>query len=521
MQDSDPAAQTDENPAVQDGTNAEPSEPTPDENRLIAERRRKLDTLRARGPAFPNDFRRDAEAGDLQACYGAHTDEALKEAGIEVSVAGRMMAKRVMGKASFAGLRDGSGDIQIFLQRNAVGEAVYEDFRHWDVGDWLGATGTLFRTRTGELTVAVTQLRLLSKNLRPLPEKFHGLADQELRYRQRYVDLIMSPESRTRFRIRSQVIAYIREYFLRAGFLEVETPMMHPIAGGATARPFVTHHNALDMDLYLRIAPELYLKRLIAGGFDRVFEINRSFRNEGLSTRHNPEFTMLEFYEAFVAYPELMDRTEVLLRGLCREVLGEERIEYQGESIDFSGTFARMSVAEGILQHNPEIRPDDLDDVERLKGHCQRLDIAVAPHYGRGKLWLEIFEKTVEHHLRQPTFITDYPIEVSPLARRNDADPFLADRFEFFVGGREIANGFSELNDPEDQAERFKAQASAKSAGDEEAMHYDGDYIRALEYGMPPTAGEGIGIDRLVMLLTDCASIRDVLLFPHMRPEFG
>lgn len=490
-----------------------------DENRLIAERRRKLDALRTRGVAFPNDFRRNTEAATLHSRYADWSDAALREEAVEVAVAGRMLAKRIMGKASFAKIRDASGDLQWFLQRDALGEEVYADFRNWDLGDWLGAKGSLFRTRTGELTLAVTELRLLSKNLRPLPEKFHGLADQEMRYRQRYVDLITSEETRQRFRVRSRIIECIRAYFLRAGFLEVETPMMHPIAGGATARPFITHHNALDRDLYLRIAPELYLKRLLTGGLDRVFEINRSFRNEGLSTRHNPEFTMLEYYEAFVAYPELMDRTEELLRTLSLEVSNALVMNYQGETIDFAPAFRRMSVAEAILAYNPDLQANDLEEIDRLRAHCQRLGIPVQPDAGRGKLWLEIFEKTAEQQLRQPTFITGYPIEVSPLARRNDQDPFLADRFEFFVGGREIANGFSELNDPEDQAERFRAQVRAKEAGDEEAMHFDADYIRALEYGMPPAAGEGIGIDRLVMLFTNSPSIRDVLLFPQMGLE--
>ncbi len=492
---------------------------TVDENKLIAQRREKLQALRAEGPAFPNDFRRDSLAADLHAQHDDAEPETLQAAGIEVVVAGRMLAKRVMGKASFASLRDLSGDIQLFVQRDALPDGVYAAFRQWDLGDVLGARGTLFRTRTGELSIQVSELRLLTKSLRPLPEKFHGLADQETRYRQRYVDLITSTETRDLFRTRTRIIQYIREYFTTAGFLEVETPMMQAIPGGATARPFITHHNALDMDLYLRIAPELYLKRLVVGGFEKVFEINRNFRNEGLSTRHNPEFTMLEFYEAFVTHHELMDRTEELMRGLCRDVLGTTEIEYQGETHDFGSPFARMSVREAIRAFNDDISEADLEDVDAMRGHCARLEIPVKPGYGRGKLWLEVFEKTVETRLRHPTFITGYPTEVSPLARRSDADPFVTDRFEFFVGGREIANGFSELNDPEDQAERFRAQVEDKEAGDLEAMHYDADYIRALEYGLPPTAGEGIGIDRLVMLLTDSPSIRDVLLFPHLRPE--
>ncbi len=492
---------------------------TVDENKLIAQRREKLQALRAEGPAFPNDFRRDSLAADLHAQHDDAEPEALQAAGIEVVVAGRMLAKRVMGKASFASLRDLSGDIQLFVQRDSLPDGVYAAFKQWDLGDVLGARGTLFRTRTGELTIQVTELRLLTKSLRPLPEKFHGLSDQETRYRQRYVDLITSTETRDLFRTRTRIIQYIRDYFTTAGFLEVETPMMQAIPGGATARPFITHHNALDMDLYLRIAPELYLKRLVVGGFEKVFEINRNFRNEGLSTRHNPEFTMLEFYEAFVTHHELMDRTEELIRGLCRDVLGTTEIEYQGETYDFGAPFARMSVREAIRAFNDDISEADLDDEEAMRGHCARLEIPVKPGYGRGKLWIEVFEKTVETRLRHPTFITGYPTEVSPLARRSDADPFVTDRFEFFVGGREIANGFSELNDPEDQAERFRAQVEDKEAGDLEAMHYDADYVRALEYGLPPTAGEGIGIDRLVMLLTDSPSIRDVLLFPHLRPE--
>jgi len=490
-----------------------------DENRLIAQRREKLSALREQAPAFPNDFRRDSLAGDLHARHDAAEPEALEASGVEVAVAGRMLGKRVMGKASFATLRDMSGDIQLFVQRDSLPEGVYAAFKQWDLGDVLGARGTLFKTRTGELSVKVTELRLLTKSLRPPPEKFHGLSDLETRYRQRYADLITSLETRELFRKRTRIIEYIREYFTSAGFLEVETPMMQAIPGGATARPFVTHHNALGMDLYLRIAPELFLKRLVVGGFEKVFEINRNFRNEGLSTRHNPEFTMLEFYEAFVTHHELMDRTEDLVRGLCREILGTTVIEYQGERHDVGPPFARMTVREAILAFNPGIADADLDDAERMRAHCGSLGIPLKPGYGLGKLWIEVFEKTAEPNLRDPTFITAYPTEVSPLARRSDGDPFVTDRFEFFVGGREIANGFSELNDPEDQAERFRSQARDKEAGDLEAMHYDADYIRALEYGLPPTAGEGIGIDRLVMLLTDSPSIRDVLLFPHLRPE--
>jgi len=434
-----------------------------------------------------------------------------------VSVAGRMMAKRVMGKASFAQLLDMSGRIQIFVQRDALPDGVYAAFKTWDIGDILGGEGELFRTKTGELSVKVDKLRLLTKSLRPLPEKFHGLADQETRYRQRYLDLIMNEVSRNTFRMRTAIVNYIRHYLNDRGFLEVETPMMQVIPGGATARPFATYHNALDMELFLRIAPELYLKRLVVGGFERVYEINRNFRNEGLSTRHNPEFTMLEFYEAYADYHDLMDLTEALLRGMARELLGVTEITYQGEEYDFSKPFQRMTVKDSILKFNPDLTAADLDDVQKARQVAEHLSIPLKESYGLGKIQIEIFEKTVEQRLKDPTFIIAYPTEVSPLARRNDADPTVTDRFEFFVGGREIANGFSELNDAEDQAERFRKQVQDKEAGDEEAMHFDEDYITALEHGLPPTAGEGIGIDRLVMLFTDAPSIRDVLLFPHMR----
>ncbi len=490
-----------------------------DEHRLISERRRKLAALREQGIAFPNDFRRDVVAGELHAEYDDKDESWFEQNPIRVKVAGRMMAKRIMGKASFTHIQDMSGRIQLFVQRDSLPEGVYKDFKTWDVGDIIGAEGYLFKTRTGELSVRVDQLRLLVKSLRPLPEKFHGLTDQEARYRQRYLDLIMNEVSREVFRTRSRVVRYIRKFLDDRDFLEVETPMMQAIPGGATARPFITYHNALDMQLFLRIAPELYLKRLVVGGFERVYEINRNFRNEGLSTRHNPEFTMLEFYQAYADYRDLMDLTEEMLRGLAQEILGTTRIEYQGESYDFGKPFARMTVRESILHFNPGLRPADIDEPEAARAVAGRLDIPLKPNWGLGKIQIEIFEKTVEHRLKDPTFITAYPTEVSPLARRNDEDPFVTDRFEFFVGGREIANGFSELNDYEDQAERFRQQVAEKEAGDEEAMHFDADYIRALEHGMPPTAGEGIGIDRLVMLLTDSPSIRDVLLFPHLRPE--
>ena len=496
------------------------SEQRQDENKLIAQRRERLAMLRDEGNPFPNDFRRDALAGELIAAYGDLDGEALESLGKRVRVAGRMMSRRVMGKASFAHLQDMSGRIQLFVQRDNLPEGVYQRFKKdWDVGDIIGASGELFKTRTGELSIRVDELRLLTKSLRPLPEKYHGLTDQEQRYRMRYLDLIMNEDSRKTFRIRAETVRFLRDYLDAKGFMEVETPMMQVIPGGATARPFVTRHNALDMELYLRIAPELYLKRLVVGGFEKVYEINRNFRNEGLSTRHNPEFTMLEFYQAYADYHDLMDLTEDMLRGLAEQVLGTTRIHYQGDEYDFGAPFARMTVKESILHFNPDIEAADLDDRERARAIAERLGIPLKDSYGLGKIQIEIFEKTVEHRLMNPTFITAYPTEVSPLARRNDEDPFVTDRFEFFVGGREIANGFSELNDAEDQAERFRQQVAEKDAGDDEAMHYDADYVRALEYGLPPTAGEGIGIDRLVMLLTDSPSIRDVLLFPHMRPE--
>jgi lysyl-tRNA synthetase class 2 len=492
-----------------------------EDNKLIAQRRGKLDALRAvEGViAFPNDFRRNALADELHRRYGEMDVEALEAEAIEVSVAGRMMAKRIMGKASFAQLQDMSGQIQVFLQRDGLPEGDYAAFKTWDIGDIFAVEGAIFKTKTGELSVKATAIRLLSKSLRPLPEKFHGLSDQEIRYRQRYLDLITSDESRRVFRRRSAIVQYVREFLTERNFMEVETPMMQVIPGGARAKPFVTHHNALDMALYLRIAPELYLKRLIVGGFERVFEINRSFRNEGLSTRHNPEFTMIEFYQAYADYRDLMDMTEALLRGIACDVVGSSEISYQDQVYDLSQPFLRMTLLESVLHFNPDLTAGDLATRDAAAAVAQRLGIPVKAGDGLGKIQTEIFEKTVEHRLLQPTFITEYPAEVSPLARRSDADPFVTDRFEFFIAGRELANGFSELNDPEDQAERFRKQVEDKEAGDDEAMHYDADYIRALEYGMPPTAGEGIGIDRLVMFFTDSPSIRDVILFPHMRKE--
>ena len=490
-----------------------------DENKLIAERRKKLDALRERGNPYPNDFRRNALADELHATYGGHTAERLSEEDVHVRVAGRMMVKRVMGKASFIKLKDRTTEIQVRLERDRLAEGAYQEFKKWDVGDIVAASGSLFKTKTGELTVMADEVRLLTKSLRPLPEKFHGLADQEIRYRQRYADLIMNEDSRRTFRIRSQIITYIRAFLESQDFLEVETPMMQSLPGGAIARPFVTHHNALDMQLYLRIAPELFLKRLVVGGFERVYEINRNFRNEGVSTQHNPEFTMLELYRAYADYEDLIQMIEALMKGLCQAVHGGTTIEYQGESVDFGKPFARMTLEDVLVKFNPDIDRGRLRDRDYLAAYADSLGVKVLDNYGAGKLQFEIFEKTGEDELREPTFVTAYPTEVSPLSRRNDDDPFITDRFEFFVVGREIANGFSELNDSEDQAGRFREQARFRSEGDDEAMSYDHDYIRALEYGLPPTAGLGLGIDRLVMLFTDAASIRDVLLFPYMRPE--
>jgi lysyl-tRNA synthetase, class II len=472
--------------------------------------------LRTEGFNFPNEFRREHLAADLLNEYAQLEKEMLMEQKVKASVAGRIVLRRIMGKASFFHIQDVSGRIQIYIRANDLPE-VYEQFKHWDLGDIVGVKGELFKTNTGELTLNAEHLELLTKSLRPLPDKFHGLADQELKYRKRYVDLIANDESRKTFLIRSRLIQAFRQFMDKNQFLEVETPMMHPIPGGAVARPFVTHHNTLDMTMYLRIAPELYLKRLVVGGFERVYEINRNFRNEGISTRHNPEFTMVEFYQAYADYNDLMSFTEQLLQYLCDTVIGKRQLEYQGQVIDFNKPFDRLSVREAILRYHPQINAQQLESVEDCRKILQEKGFAYKEADGLGKLQMILFEETVEHQLFQPTFITEYPTEISPLARRSDSNPEVTDRFEFFIAGREIANGFSELNDPEDQAERFRKQVEEKDAGDLEAMHYDSDYIEALEYGLPPTAGEGIGVDRLVMLFTNSQSIRDVILFPHLR----
>jgi len=492
---------------------------TTDTNQIIAERRAKLAALRKEGVAFPNDFARKDMAADLQSKYGAMSNEELEAAHVSVAVAGRMMLKRVMGKASFATIQDMSEKIQLYISNGDTGEAAHDAFKHYDLGDILGASGVLFKTKTGELSVRVSGLRLLTKALRPLPEKFHGLTDQEQKYRQRYVDLITNEDTRRVFTIRSKTIQAIREFFMGHGYLEVETPMLHPIPGGAAAKPFVTHHNALDMQMYLRIAPELYLKRLVIGGFEKVFEINRNFRNEGLSTRHNPEFTMIEFYEAYRDYQYLMDFTESLFREVAQKVLGTTVISYQGKELDLGKPFHRLTIVQAIQKYHPQFTDAQLNERSFVINELEDLKAKYKPEDGIGGLQLSLFEELSEHQLFEPTFIVDYPVEVSPLARSSDTRPGITERFELFIVGREIANGFSELNDPEDQEARFDAQVTAKEAGDEEAMFKDNDYIRALEHGLPPTAGEGIGIDRLVMLLADAASIRDVILFPHMRPE--
>ncbi|AMP89579.1 lysine--tRNA ligase [Legionella pneumophila] len=487
-----------------------------DESEVYHIRKQKLAELRTDGFNFPNKFRREHLADALLKQYSETEKETLEQKHVKVSVAGRIVLRRIMGKASFFHIQDVSGRIQVYLRSNDLPE-VYEQFKHWDLGDIVGVQGELFKTNTGELTINAEHIELLTKSLRPLPDKFHGLADQELKYRKRYVDLIANEDSRKTFLIRSHLIKAFREFMDDNRFLEVETPMMHPIPGGALARPFVTHHNTLDMTMYLRIAPELYLKRLVVGGFERVYEINRNFRNEGISTRHNPEFTMLEFYQAYADYNDLMNFTEQLFHYLCDKVLGTRQIEYQGQIIDFNKPFGRLSVKEAILKYHPDMKAQQLETVEGCRTLLNDLGLPYKETDGLGKLQIILFEETVEHQLFQPTFITEYPTEISPLARRSDTNPEVTDRFEFFIAGREIANGFSELNDAEDQAERFRKQVEEKDAGDLEAMHFDSDYIEALEYGLPPTAGEGIGIDRLVMLFTNSQSIRDVILFPHLR----
>lgn len=492
---------------------------TEDLNEQVQQRKNKLQALREQGNAFPNDFRRANLAADIHTSYGEFSAEQLEAEHNNVHVAGRIMMRRLMGKASFVHIQDMSGKIQLYIRKEDLPAGQYDQFLDWDIGDIIGASGVVFKTRTGELSIKTTNIRLLTKALRPLPDKWHGLTDQETRYRQRYLDLIVNDKSRQVFQTRVKTIQLMRDYFNAHGFMEVETPMMHVIPGGAAARPFITHHNTLDMQLFLRIAPELYLKRLVVGGFERVYEINRNFRNEGLSTRHNPEFTMIEFYQAYADYTDMMDLTEELLRMLTQEILGTTQLPYQGQIFDFGKPFARLTIPQALAKYNPDISADVLQDRDKLAKYMQQKGYPVEAIWGLGRLQFELFEHTVEEKLHDPTFITEYPTEVSPLARKNDQNPEVTDRFELFVGGREIANGFSELNDPEDQAARFREQALNKDAGDLEAMHYDADYIRSLEHGLPPTAGEGIGIDRLVMLLTDSATIRDVILFPHMRPE--
>lgn len=493
--------------------------PLQDENHVIAERREKLKAIREKGVAFPNDFKPEHFAAPLHAQFGDQENETLDAQAVVVKVAGRMMLKRVMGKASFATIQDKTGRVQLFISKDNIGEELYDSFKHWDLGDIVAAVGVIFKTKTGELSIKVSELRLLTKSLRPLPEKFHGLSDQETKYRQRYVDLIVSEETRHTFIARSKIVSAIRGFMLQNEFLEVETPMLHPIPGGASAKPFITHHNALDMQMTLRIAPELYLKRLIVGGFERVFEINRNFRNEGVSVRHNPEFTMMEFYATYTDYKWLMDYTENCIRAAAMAACGTATVQYQGREVDFSKPFQRLTIVGAIKKYAPQYTDAQLTDGEFIRTELLKFGVKAFDHVGLGALQLALFEETAESQLWEPTYIIDYPVEVSPLARASDSNPEITERFELFVTGREIANGFSELNDAEDQAARFHAQVAAKEAGDDEAMYYDADFIRALEYGMPPTGGCGIGIDRLVMLLTDSPSIRDVILFPHLRKE--
>lgn len=488
-------------------------------NNELKSRREKLVALREHGIAFPNDFRRDSTSDQLHADFDAKENQELEDLNIEVAVAGRMMTRRIMGKASFVTLQDVGGRIQLYVSRDDLAEGIYnEQFKKWDLGDILGARGKLFKTKTGELSIHCSELRLLTKALRPLPDKFHGLADQEMRYRQRYLDLISNDESRKTFKVRSQILSSIRNFMNGREFMEVETPMMQAIPGGAAARPFITHHNALDLDMYLRIAPELYLKRLVVGGFDRVFEINRNFRNEGISPRHNPEFTMIELYMAYADYRDLIELTESLFRTVAEDVLGTTEVKYGEEIFDFGKPFEKLTMREAIKKHRPETDIDSLDDMDKAVAIAESIGIKIEKSWGLGRIVTEIFEEVAESHLIQPTFITEYPAEVSPLARRNDVNPEITDRFEFFIGGREIGNGFSELNDAQDQAQRFADQVNAKDAGDDEAMFFDEDYVTALEHGLPPTAGLGIGIDRMVMLFTNSHTIRDVILFPALRP---
>jgi lysyl-tRNA synthetase, class II len=491
---------------------------TDDDNSLIAERRAKLATIRSQGVAFPNDFRPKHHAADLHLAHDGEPNEVLEPKAIAVVVAGRLMLKRVMGKACFGTLQDGTGRIQVYITQDAVGAEALAAFKHGDLGDILGCEGTLFRTKTGELSIRTTSVRLLVKSLRPLPDKFHGMTDQEQKYRQRYVDLLTDDTARARFVARSKAVSSIRGFMVEHGFLEVETPMLHPIPGGANAKPFVTHHNALDQEMFLRIAPELYLKRLLVGGFERVFEINRNFRNEGISVRHNPEFTMMEFYAAYWTHVELMDFTEAILRHAARAATGSARVSYNGQPVHLDEPFARLSVKQSLVVH-AGLSEAEAADAAVLRARIVAAGEEAPAHWTLAELQFGLFEAVVEAKLWQPTFIVDYPVEVSPLARASDADPSITERFELFITGREFANGFSELNDAEDQAARFRAQVANKDAGDDEAMHYDADFIRALEYGMPPAGGCGVGIDRLMMLLTDSPSIRDVILFPALRRE--
>ena len=499
------------------------NEPVVDENSIISERRSKLEELRKLGVAFPNQFKPENLSSELHKNFDTDDKETLEKKGIEVSVSGRMMLKRVMGKASFASIQDNKGRIQLYVARDFINSddnpELYAQFKKWDLGDIVGAKGKLFKTRTNELTIEVTEIVLLTKSIRPLPEKFHGLSDQETKYRQRYVDLIVNEDTKKTFLNRSKIISNMRTFMEEHEFLEVETPMLHPIPGGATARPFETHHNALDMDMYLRIAPELYLKRLVVGGFDRVFEINRNFRNEGLSVRHNPEFTMMEFYAAYTEYKWLMNFTEDCIRDVTKRILGTLKVKYQDKTIDFEKSFERLTLVEAIMKYSSQFSESQLNDIDFIKSHLSKNGENLPDSSGLGAYQLVLFELEAEAKLWDPTYIIDYPTEVSPLARASDTNNAITERFELFIAGREIANGFSELNDAEDQAKRFQMQVAAKDAGDEEAMYYDADFIRALEYGLPPTGGCGVGIDRLVMLLTDSPSIRDVILFPHMRAE--